>query len=90
MWTDYREGELPPVGFYDAMDSVIKKWNIRYSRIEGGCEVIPGAKQRYEPNNQRYFRQLEQQFGKDWRQRFNAEVRILDSVLHKTTADRIR
>lgn len=81
-WIDYREGELPPVGYYTALDSTIKKWNIRYERIEGGCEIIPGEKQRYEQNNEKYFRMLEKRFGNNWRQRFDKEVSILDSTLH--------
>ncbi|WP_156104490.1 FEKKY domain-containing protein [Chryseobacterium populi] len=82
-WIDYHEGELPPVGYYAALDSTIKKWNIRYERIDGGCEVIPGKKQQYEQNNEQYFRLLEKQFGKDWRKRFDMEVTILDSILNK-------
>ncbi|MEY8759337.1 hypothetical protein [Chryseobacterium tongliaoense] len=80
-WIDYHEGELPPVGYYSAFDSTIKKWNIRYERIDGGCEVIPGKKQQYEQNNKRYFRLLEKKFGKDWRQRFDLEVSTLDHIL---------
>lgn len=82
-WVDYREGELPPIGYYSALDSVIKKWGIRYERIEGGCEVVPGQKQRHERNNKKYFGLLEKKFGKDWRERFDEEVSTLDSLLLK-------
>lgn len=84
-WIDYRQGELPPEGYYSALDSTIKKWGIRYERIEGGCEIIPGEKQRYEQHNEKYFEQLEKQFGMGWRQRFDQEVRILDSILNNST-----
>lgn len=32
-WIDYRMGEPPPLDYYFAFDSVIKKWGIRYERI---------------------------------------------------------
>jgi len=83
-WIDYRQGELPPEGYYRALDSTIKKWGIRYERIEGGCEIIPGEKQRYEQHNEKYFEMLEKQFGRYWRQRFDQEVRILDSILNNS------
>jgi hypothetical protein len=38
-WTDYQIGELPPEGYFKAHDSIIKKWKIRYTRIQGGCEA---------------------------------------------------
>jgi hypothetical protein len=83
-WIDYRQGELPPEGYYNALDSTIKKWGIRYERIEGGCEIIPGEKQRYERDNEKYFELLEKQFGMDWRRRFDQEVSLLDSVLNNS------
>jgi len=79
-WVDYRIGELPPVGYYDAIDSIIKKWNIRYERVEGGCEVISGEKESYEKHNYKYFQELEQKYGRDWRAKFDAEVQHLDSL----------
>lgn len=86
-WTDYREGELPPVGYYDALDSVIKKWNIRYERIEGGCEPAPLEKRRYEKGNGEYFQLLEKQYGKDWRRRFDDEVKTVGRYFDKINAD---
>ncbi|MFV0604363.1 MAG: hypothetical protein ACK5NK_00855 [Niabella sp.] len=82
-WVDYRYGELPPQGYYDALDSIIKKWDIRYKRIEGGCEADEAKKEQkeYEKNNSKYFHQLEHKFGKNWRNRFDAEVAALDSLL---------
>lgn len=79
-WVDYRIGELPPEGYYNAFDSIIRKWNIRYQRIEGGCDVNTKDKHRYEKDNSKYFQILEQQFGKDWRVLFNKEVAALDSL----------
>jgi len=76
-WTDYRIGEPPPVGYYSAFDSVIKKWHIRHERIEGGCEATPEERSVYEKDNPKYFRVLEKQFGKDWLRRFHAEVEVL-------------
>ena len=89
-WTDYREGELPPVGYYDALDSVIKKWNIRYERIEGGCEPAPLEKHRYEKGNRAYFQLLEKQYGKDWRLRFDDEVKAVGLYFDKINANRTK
>lgn len=80
-WTDYRIGELPPEGYYDAKDSVVKKWNIRYKRIEGGCEATVEDMKKHEAGNATYFLELEKQYGKNWQEQFNKEVRELDSVL---------
>lgn len=82
-WIDYRFGELPPVGYYMAMDSIIRKWGIRYERMEGGCEVRPAEQRRYEKDNYKYFRILENTYGKNWRERFNAEVSALDREFQK-------
>jgi len=80
-WVDYHIGELPPLNYYQGFDSVIKKWGIRYQRIDGGCEEILEERQRYEKDNPKYFLILEKKFGKGWRQRFFTEVRRLDSTL---------
>jgi hypothetical protein len=82
-WVDYRIGELPPYGYYTAFDSVIKKWNIRYQRIEGGCEELPEERSRFEKNNPRYFALLKTRFGNNWLDRFHADVKALDSKLQK-------
>ncbi|SIO50134.1 FEKKY domain-containing protein [Chitinophaga niabensis] len=81
LWTDYRIGELPPEGYYDAIDSVVKKWNINYKRVEGGCEATVKDKEKHEAGNAGYFQELEKQYGKHWREQFNKEVRELDSIL---------
>lgn len=82
-WVDYRIGEPPPDGYYTAFDSVVKKWNIRYQRIEGGCEELPNERSRYEKDNPKYFALLNTRFGKNWLNRFHADVKALDSTLHK-------
>ena len=84
-WVDYRIGELPPVGYYDAFDSIIKKWDIKYERIEGGCVVENSEKRKYEKNNPKYFRVLKEKFGKNWREKFDAEVAALEIELEKKT-----
>jgi hypothetical protein len=78
-WVDYNIGELPPIGQYDAFDSIIKKWNIRYQRIEGGCNATPAQKSSYENQNPKYFKVLESRFGKNWRTRFDEEVEALQN-----------
>jgi hypothetical protein len=85
-WVDYRIGELPQEGYYTAFDSVIKKWNIRYERIEGGCEELPDERRRYEKDNPKYFKILETRFGNDWLDHFHADVKALDSNLQKNSA----
>jgi hypothetical protein len=82
-WTHYHIGEPPPDGYYAAFDSVIKRWNIRYERIDGGCEELPEERARYEKDNPKYFKILDKRFGKNWLQRFHAEVKALDSTLKK-------
>lgn len=81
LWTDYRIGELPPEGYYYARDSIIRKWNIRYKRIEGGCEATLADKKKYEAGNAGYFLELEKQHGEHWQEQFEKEVRELDSTL---------
>ncbi|WDF57382.1 FEKKY domain-containing protein [Mucilaginibacter sp. KACC 22063] len=86
-WIDYRIGERPPEGYFTAFDSIIKKWNIRYQRIEGGCTALPAQRQMYEKDNPKYFKILQQRFGKDWYTRFQRQVKELDSALHKQSTD---
>lgn len=81
-WVDYRIGEPPPVGYYAAFDSVIKKWKIRYQRIEGGCEELPAERDKYEKDNPRYFKILEIKYGKGWLKHFYADVKALDERPH--------
>jgi hypothetical protein len=78
-WVDYHIGELPPLGYYDPFDSIVKKWNIRYQRIEGGCDGTPAQRSFYEKQNPKYFKVLESRFGRNWLTRFNAEVEALQN-----------
>jgi hypothetical protein len=78
-WVDYQIGELPPSGYYDAFDSIVKKWNIGYRRMEGGCNATLAQRSFYERQNPKYFKVLESRFGKDWLTSFNAEVEALQT-----------
>ncbi|WP_374951865.1 hypothetical protein [Mucilaginibacter sp.] len=82
-WVDYHFGEPPPEGYYAAFDSVIKKWNIRYQRIEGGCEALPAERNKYEKDNPKYFKIIESEYGKDWLNRFYADVKMLEQQSYK-------
>lgn len=82
-WKDFRYGELPPVGAYDAIDSLVKKWGLCYERIEAGCEItdsIKNLKKQYEASNELYFESLEKKLGKNWKQNFDKELHTLDSI----------
>lgn len=82
-WIDYKIGTLPPEGAYDAFDSIIKKWNINYERIESGCEPDSVEQKKYEKDNPKYFAELEKKFGKNWRRKFDQEVENLEKELNK-------
>ncbi|UEQ77436.1 hypothetical protein [Chryseobacterium arthrosphaerae] len=82
-WKDFRYGELPPVGAYDAIDSLVKKWNLCYERIEAGCVItdsIKNLKKQYQASNKLYFESLEKKLGKNWKQDFDKELHTLDSI----------
>jgi hypothetical protein len=82
-WVEYHIGELPPQGYYATFDSVIKKWKIRYQRIEGGCEELPAERNKYEKDNPRYFKILERKYGKGWLKGFYADVKALEEQSQK-------
>lgn len=82
-WKDIRIGELPPVGAYDGIDSLVKKWDLCYERIEAGCEVkdsVAKLEKAYEHSNTVYFKSLEKKLGKNWKQQFERELHLLDSI----------
>ncbi|NML68551.1 hypothetical protein HHL23_01885 [Chryseobacterium sp. RP-3-3] len=82
-WKDLRIGELPPQGAYDGIDSLVKKWNLCYERIETGCEVtdsITQLQKQYERSNTIYFKSLEKKLGKSWKLQFDRELHLLDSI----------
>jgi len=80
VWVDYRLGMLIPREFYAGMDTLVKKYKLRYKRIEAGCMVDGGKliKAEYELQNERYFKEMEKIYGKDWKKRFDAELQVLD------------
>ncbi|MCT2563916.1 hypothetical protein [Chryseobacterium herbae] len=82
-WKDIRVGELPPEGAYDGIDSLVKKWNLCYERIETGCEVtdsITQLQKQYDSSNTMYFKSLEKKLGKNWKKQFDHELQIADSI----------
>ncbi|UIR56802.1 hypothetical protein LZQ00_03050 [Sphingobacterium sp. SRCM116780] len=83
LWIDYRLGELPPQGAYDGIDTLVKKYKLRYQRIEAGCEIgeeEERLKAKYANQNQRYFQEMEKVHGKDWKKQFDEELHVLDST----------
>ncbi|AZA83695.1 hypothetical protein C1637_14360 [Chryseobacterium lactis] len=82
-WNDFRYGELPPERAYHGIDSLVKKWNLCYHRIEAGCVItdsIEKLKKQYESSNAIYFKSMEKTLGKDWKQRFDQQLAIADSI----------
>ncbi|HCA09669.1 hypothetical protein [Chryseobacterium sp.] len=82
-WKDIRIGELPPQGAYDGIDSLVKKWNLCYERIETGCEAndsITRLQRQSDRSNMMYFKSLEKKLGKNWKQQFDKELQIADSI----------
>ncbi|MBL1221003.1 hypothetical protein JET18_09150 [Chryseobacterium sp. L7] len=82
-WKDIKAGELPPEGAYYAIDSLVKKWGLCYERIETGCEVndsIRTIQKEADRSNDKYFKSLEKKLGKNWKQQFDQELQVLDSI----------
>ena len=82
-WKDIRAGELPPVGAYDAIDSLVKKWNLCYERIETGCVITDSTRKiqkEADRTNEIYFKSLEKKLGKNWKQQFDKELHLSDSI----------
>ncbi|WP_223607827.1 hypothetical protein [Chryseobacterium sp. OSA05B] len=82
-WKDIRVGELPPEGAYGGIDSLVKKWNLCYERIETGCEVtdsITRLQRKYDRSNGIYFKSLEKKLGKNWKQQFDKELQVADRI----------
>jgi len=83
VWVDYLTGAPTVPGSYDGIDSLVKKYKLRYRRINAGCVV--GEKEellkaKYDQQNQRYFKEIEKIHGKDWKKRFDKELQVLDSI----------
>jgi hypothetical protein len=83
IWIDYIIGGPPSPIEFDGIDSLVKKWNINYKRIMVGCEPIDSDfvnEKKYKSSNTIYFKNLESRFGKNWKQKFDNERKILDSI----------
>lgn len=92
-WKDIRAGELPPVGAYDAIDSLVKKWNLCYERIETGCEITDSIRKiqnEADQTNEIYFKSLEKKLGKDWKKQFDRELHLSDSINWIKISEQIR
>ena len=65
------------------MDTLIKKYKLRYQLIESGYDIGDEKemlKAKYDHQNQCYFREMEKIHGKHWKKRFDAELQVLDSM----------
>lgn len=92
-WKDIRAGELPPAGAYDAIDSLVKKWDLCYERIETGCDITDSTRKiqkEADRTNEVYFKSLEKKLGKNWKQHFDKELRVSDSINWIKISERIR
>lgn len=92
-WKDIRAGELPPVGAYDAIDSLVKKWNLCYERIETGCEITDSTRKiqkEADRTNEIYFKSLEKKLGKNWKQQFDKELHRSDSINWSKISEQMR
>lgn len=92
-WKDVRAGELPPEGAYYAIDSLVKKWGLCYERIETGCEIDNNTiklQEDAERSNDLYFKSLEKKLGKNWKQQFDKELHVLDSINWIGISEQIR
>lgn len=61
---DYKNGE--------AFSRVAQRWGITFK--SNGCVLNNSLKRKIEKNNREAFANIEMKFGKDWKDRFNAEV----------------
>ncbi|WP_080779239.1 hypothetical protein [Chryseobacterium phocaeense] len=92
-WKDIRVGELPPEGAYYAIDSLVKKWGLCYERVETGCEIDDKTRKlqrEAERSNDLYFKSLEHKLGKNWKQQFDKELHIADSINWIKISEQIR
>ena len=61
---DYKNGE--------EFSIIAKRWGITFK--SNGCVLNNSLKRKIEKNNREAFANIEMKFGKDWKDRFNAEV----------------
>ncbi len=83
IWIDLILGGPPLPNQFKAIDSLTKKYNINYKRIEMGCEFSNKdiiLREKYEIENALYFKELEKTLGKNWKSKFDLEKSKLDSL----------
>ena len=61
---DYKNGEVFSI--------VAKRWGINFK--SNGCVINNSLKRKIKKNNREALANIEMKFGKDWKDRFNAEV----------------
>lgn len=77
VWKDYIIGR-PMAGYFDAKKETAQAWGIRYQAVLGGCVIsdkMDKEAAECKANNERYFKQLEAKFGKDWKKEFDLDVK---------------
>ena len=62
---DYKNGE--------AFSKVAKRWGITFK--SNGCVISNSLKRKIEKKNREAFANIERKYGKDWKQKFNEEVK---------------
>ncbi len=78
-WIDAVIGK-PFMPHFEAKAKIAKKWGINYEPLFLGCVVddeLLAEREAREKSNEAYFAKLEAKFGKDWRKKFDAEVKQL-------------
>ncbi len=83
IWIDLILGGPPLPNQFKAIDSLTKKYNINYKRIEMGCEfsnIDLLLRKKYEIENALYFKELEKTLDKNWKNKFDLEKSKLDSL----------
>lgn len=86
IWVDYIVGEPPMINEFNGIDTLVKKWKINYTRILGGCEKndsVVEIEKKHEIKNKIYFKKLEIKLGKNWRQKFDLELKKLNNLNSK-------
>ena len=56
----------------DVLTNVAKRWGITF--ISNGCVINNSLRRKIEKDNKEAYKNIERKFGKDWKDRFNAEV----------------
>jgi hypothetical protein len=80
-WIDFIVGGPPLPNEFVGIDSLVKKYDLCYYRIENGCEVsdsIFEVQKKYEKQNQLYFTKLQSKLGMDWKKKFDQELLLLN------------